>query len=89
MPCDTITTAEIKLSESTNPELLKLAMADLGVRSWAYSKGLLQINRQAVSDELIAKVKVAYSRQVVFSQAKKFGWQMKEVGQNKYQVVRR
>jgi hypothetical protein len=36
----------------------------------------------------VAEIKRAYSHQVVQSQAKKFGWQMKQVG-DKYQVVRR
>lgn len=40
-------------------------------------------------DEILAGFKVAYSKQIVFSQAKKFGWQMKEIAQNKWEVVRR
>jgi hypothetical protein len=37
----------------------------------------------------VNEVKRAYSAQVVQASAKKFGWQIKEVAQYQYEVIRR
>lgn len=89
MPCWTVTTAEIALGK-VDQDLLSKAMADLKIRRWNFNAvtNTLFIEGQRSSDELTAKVKVAYSRQVVLSQATKFRWHMKEVAPNKWEVTR-
>lgn len=88
MPCDTIQTMSVNLGK-VDRELLAQALTQLGITRWELKGETLTVQGRRVSDELAKQIKVAYSRQVVLSQAKRFGWTMKEVAANKWEVVRR
>jgi hypothetical protein len=88
MPCDTVQTARVELG-NVDKVLLGAAMAQLNLRNYSYQNGVLVIKGQRASAELTSQVKRAYSSQVVQSQAKKFGWQMKQTGDMQWQVTRR
>ena len=77
MPCDTVAIASIKLG-AVDPALLKLAMDGLEYGDWRLNGDKLVIRGKRASDALTASVKRAYSKQVVLSQAKRFGWAVKE-----------
>jgi hypothetical protein len=70
---------------------LAQALQTLGIKNYQFQSqtGILTISGRNATADLVAKVKVAYSQQVVFSQAKTYGWQMKPVGENKWVVQRR
>jgi len=44
---------------------------------------------EAKAEELANKIRRAYSAEVVKSQAKKFGWQLKQTADNKFKAIRR
>ena len=83
MPCNTIQTSTVDIGK-LDPVLANAALAKLGVDG-TYSNGKL-ITRGSVD---VAEFKQAYSAQVVTSQAKKFGWNLKEVAPNKFEVMKR
>ena len=85
MPCYTIQTAEINL-ENMNPDILDDAMLSLGVTDYTYLKGKLTMRTR--TDIPLAKVKVAYSRAVVLSQCRKYGWKVTEKQPNVFEVVK-
>lgn len=88
MPCNTIQTATIKL-EAAQPELLKAALAALGITQFTYQNGVLTIPGRTTNASLIQQVKQQYGKAVVMSQAKKFGWQVKETAPFQYQITKR
>ena len=77
MPCDTVATVQVKLDvKVTNKGLLDKAMASLGINSYTFNaNGQVQFmdNGDGVS---VADIKQAYSREVVKSQAARFGWRV-------------
>lgn len=102
MPCDTVTTTTVAM-QKMDMTLLAAGLRAAGhvVRevnnglSFAhggytqrYENGKL-IATGVDAQELSAKMAVAYSTEIVKAQAKKFGWQMKEVAPQKWQVIRR
>lgn len=90
MPCNTIQTATVELGK-VDEKLLVAAMNELGFgeRSYVHQNGQLTVNGRALPSDLQAVIKKQYSKQVVLSQAKKFGWQVKAVGEFEFQVTRR
>lgn len=99
MPCWTITEVKLKL-DNPNIDLLKKAIkAVIGIDSileiksslsWQggnYKKetGILTTRNEAQGRE----IKRAYSAELVKAQAKRFGWQIKEVEKYKYQITKR
>jgi hypothetical protein len=83
MPCDTISTARVVLGPETNRGLLDNALRELGFPDYnvvTLKDGTLRVDVTGAytGPEFTAKVKRAYSKQVVLSQAKRFGWQVKE-----------
>jgi len=88
MPCWTVQTATVDIGK-VDEKLLGAAMAALGLHQYAYADGKVTVRGRYVDEEQLGKIKVEYSRQVVFSQAKRFNWQMKEVAANKWEVIRR
>ncbi len=78
MPCDTVATAAIELGKVDRDHLSK-AMTALGFDQWGLTRdGKLTIRGANASDSLTASVKQAYSKQVILSQAKRFGWKVSE-----------
>jgi nitrate reductase beta subunit len=99
MPCYSITQVQLLL-EKANVDLLKKALEGLGYLGlhkdgekrlyWnggMYNKdsGKLTVRE----DNRVSEIKKAYSAEVVKAQAKRFGWQLKETGQYKYQIIKR
>lgn len=78
MPCYTNQTATVELGKNTDAELLRLALASLGVSASNYvfdSKTGKLTTFRAISGDLAA-VKRAYSEQVVEKTAKQNGWKL-------------
>ena len=88
MPCWTVQTASIDIGK-VDADLLRAAMTALGFPRYQYADGKVTVQGRYVPEEQLGKIKVEYARQVVFSQAKRFNWQMKEVAANKWEVIRR
>lgn len=54
-----------------------------------YSDGKLVMRRVSDEQEAAALIKRAYGAEIVKSQAKKYGWLIKQTGQFEYQVTKR
>jgi len=104
MPCWTIQESKVQFSANTDRNLLTAALNAAGLKATLQGDAIKFSNgsyncktheftftglnqKQAV--EKVAELKRAYSAQVVVSQAKRFGWQVKEVAQYQYEIVRR
>lgn len=91
MPCDTVQTATVDLGK-VDRQLLERALFDLGIPATQYqyqaSTGRLTLNGRAAAATDIAAIKQSYSKQVVLTQAQKFGWKVKQVGAFKWEVQR-
>lgn len=96
MPCYSITTVTSEL-KNVNRETLKTALASLGyndVRETSsglyWSRGQWENGKlTARNDATIAEVKKAYGRETVKAQAKRFGWQVKQVSDNQFEITKR
>lgn len=88
MPCNTIQTATVELGK-VNTDLLRIALEGIGISNYQFQNGVLTIQGRTLPRDLEMKVKQSYSRQVVMTQAKKFGWQLKEVKPFQYQITKR
>jgi hypothetical protein len=87
MPCDTIRTVQVDIGK-LDPTLAAAAIAALGWSgSVSYSNGKLSV-RGNIPDAQ-EQVKQAYSAEVVKSQAKKYGWQLKQTAPFKFEVVKK
>jgi len=86
IPCDTIQRTSVDLGK-VDKDLLKLAMVELGFGLYTYSAvtGTLTVPGRDLD---LNQVKREYSRQVVISQAKRFGWQFTEKAPGQFQVVK-
>ena len=105
MPCDTVQTSTVEWKASTDSKLLFQALEALRLSPRAKTYGSLnfiefrggtydptagQLDLQARDPEALTKqIKQAYSAEVVKSQAKRFGWLLKETAPFKYQIVKR
>lgn len=98
MPCDTITTVGVKLAVADLTLLVAaLRVLNLNPRrvgemiyfgaSESFYKPAQRLSVR--SESTVAKIKQAYSAEVVKSQAKRFGWTLKETSPFNYQVVKR
>ena len=98
MPCDSIITINLEL-KNANLALLTKAINKIGQNAYiqlrdnglvwpggSYDKttGILSVKNEA-DGKLIKR---AYSGEIVKAQAKRFGWQCKEVGQFKYEIIK-
>jgi hypothetical protein len=84
MPCDTIQTTTVNLGK-VNGDLLAKAMQSIGCPYFTYDGERVRVAGKDVTQN---EIKVAYSRQVVMSQAQRFGWQFKQTGPNKFEVIK-
>jgi hypothetical protein len=100
MPCDTITTVSVALGK-VDMVLLEKALNVLYPNS-VYRSGPEMIrfgineyyDKQAQSlavrtQDQVAQIKRAYSAEVVKSQARKYGWTLKETAPFQYQITKR
>jgi hypothetical protein len=103
MPCNTITTVSLELKNANTALLRKAVEAVIGERggylishnekflrwsmggSYDRQTGKLTVQSEAQGN----KIKQYYSGEVVKAQAKKFGWQVKTVGANKFEIIKR
>jgi hypothetical protein len=88
MPCDTVQTAQVDIGK-LDPALADAAIKTLGLSGVSYSNGVLNIQGNQDQAKITQRVRQAYGAEVVKSQASKFGWQLKQTGEFKYQVVKR
>jgi hypothetical protein len=98
MPCDTIVTVKLEL-KNANLTLLQKVVEEITGRkayvsgnivSWgtgSYNKLTSQLTVRSQSDG--QQIKRAYSGELVKAQAKRFGWQIKEISQYQYQILKR
>lgn len=99
MPCDTITSVTLEL-KNANLDLLKKALEGLGYMVNMTSQGLRfctkygpTFNYYSQSGEFNAEnlesakaIKRAYTSQIVQNQANRFGWKVKSLSANKFQI---
>lgn len=100
MPCYTITTVTLELKQA-DTAALKKALESLGLDPYVSSYNEQQINfrngsydrstgKLTVRNEETGKaIKRAYSAELVQMQAKRFGWQVKKISENKYEIIKR
>lgn len=103
MPCDTVQTSSIEFKGENTP-LLVQALGSLGSYKATYRGGRLvsaaldgiriffedgRIIVPRGSEGLIDRIKQAYSRQIVIAAAKRFGFQLKRTGENRFLALRR
>jgi hypothetical protein len=100
MPCNTMQMTTVDIGK-VDHKIFMLAMANLGLNprlqgdSIYFQNGIYSIADKRLElrgsdiEMRTAEMKRAYSGEVVKSTAKKFGWQVKELGANKFQVVKR
>lgn len=104
MPCDSLRLNSVDLSAlgRIDPNLLVLAFQALGLggrlsadksridlNNGSYTFATGKLDTYARWNHSLDEVKQAYSAEVVKATAKRFGWQLKEVSQFKYQVIKR
>jgi hypothetical protein len=99
MPCDTITTVNLEL-KNANLDLLKKAIKSVtGEEAEIYNLGLVWRGGRtynklsgiltARTDEEAKLIKQSYSAEIVKMQAQRFGWQVKQTANFKYQIMKR
>ena len=101
MPCNTIRVTQIEFGKATDPGLLMAALTELGLSPQQRDKtiyfrlgqfdtqtGQLSVRRNDAT-EFASELKQCYSAQIVKTQAKKFGWQLKETAKYQYEIQRR
>jgi hypothetical protein len=99
MPCDTISTYQVKLQDSTDLDLLTKALEALNLNprrqghiirfgaGESFNKATGEVRVRNV--ESVAEIKKAYSAELIKSQAKRFGWTLKQTGPYAYTVHKR
>jgi len=101
MPCNTIQTATIVFGKASLPYLKEaLERMDRYPRvssstrltfdggTYDAETGELKL-RESEPETFAAELKREYSTSIVLSQAKRYGWQMKEIAPKMWEVVRR
>ena len=100
MPCDQIRTVTVDvgkmdvailtdgLRSAGQRVLLSGGIVYFDVGMYDPKAGTIQA-RVGTEEEVAAMVKRSYSRGVVLTTAKKYGWQMKETEPNRWEVVKR
>ena len=95
MSCNSTVNAEVDLGK-VNKDLFDKTMNSielfkLGIEGYvgADGKARLRYPNTLNEQEATRLVKQQYSRQVVFSQAKRYGWTVRETKTNQFEVTRR
>lgn len=102
MPCDTITTVSVELGK-VNPDLLFNSLKALGLNpiKWSdngtiyFGPSSQEYHNPETGETKLAKgrnaaeIKRAYSAEIIKSQAKRYGWSLKETAPFQYTVVKR
>ena len=100
MPCYTVQTTTVDIGKVDHMILLA-ALKTLGLNprqqgdSIYFTNGVYSISEKSLDlrgsdiEQRITALKQAYTGEVIKATAKKFNWQAKLIGENKYQVVKR
>lgn len=105
MPCYTITTTNVELGKVNHTLFLKTLIAlglnpQVSIRNgvttirlstgetFNAATGMLTTNNPK-PNERVAEIKRAYSHTIVQTQAKRMGWQVKQLDESRYEVIRR
>jgi hypothetical protein len=83
MPCDTIRENKVQLTNA-NPEILREALASLGVTNYTFAAGVVTTRQRLTANE----INRAYSKTVLQTQAKRFGWSVKEEANRKFTLAK-
>jgi hypothetical protein len=101
MPCDSIITQSVNLEKCGDAKMLWAAASSIAEQSHEGSRWLridgqtYYLNDgkltgpQGYVGKVADKIKQAYSRAAIYAAAKKNNWQVKDLGNNKLQVIRR
>ena len=73
--------ADLKLAPRQAGELIHFGNRE----SYNTRTGQMQLS----TSRSVSEIKQAYSREVVKSQARRFGWNVRQTGANKFQIVKR
>lgn len=98
MPCDSIRETQIDLGK-INPEILTAALNRLGLNA-RIQNGIIRFtggtfyegrltSTSLNAEEQAKEIRRAYSGEVIRTQARKYGWQVKETGKNQLEVIKR
>jgi len=100
MPCDTITTVSLNMS-NIDIDTMKAALEALGYKvqvsgnvlygtfgSIDTRRGTIEMNRYEKGLD-VSTVKKAYTREVVKQKARRLGWQYKETADWQYELIKR
>jgi hypothetical protein len=101
MPCDSIITQSVNLEKCGDAKMLWAAASSLASQSieaarwlridgqdYTLINGVLKGNQSYVG-RIADRIKQAYSKAAIYAAAKKQNWQVKDLGNNKLQVIRR
>lgn len=98
MPCDTVSTVSVDFGKIADPKLLEQSIKDLGYHTQINGDVLYvgynsRINLKTGQAELesglnVNTIKQNYSKTVLKTQAKRFGWQVKEAQNGTFEVVK-
>ncbi len=87
MPCDRIITQSVDLSKCGDLALLATAAASIDMMGCTLNGRVITGNQRYVG--MVAdRLKQAYSKQVILKTARVQGWKVKDIGNNKLQVVK-
>lgn len=96
MPCDQLKLIQLNLDQNTSPEMLMKALESMGLNPVArgnmiyfgngesYNTTTGQLNVQP--GRTVEEIKEAIGGEIVKSQAKKWGYKVKKVGNNQYEL---
>lgn len=96
MPCYTITTVQVEWAH-VKTDILKRALETMGHRvtetanglSWNYGRSSFVNGRLTVSSESeVTSIKRAYGTETVKTQAKRFGWRIRELKDGQFEVTK-
>lgn len=98
MPCNTVSTVQVQLDKA-NVDLMQAALTALKLRPYRQGTALMFGNGEWIDTATgksalaptrnPAEIKRAYSAEVVKSQARKYGWSLKETAPFQYEVTKR
>lgn len=101
MPCDTVSTVSVDLGKIADPKLLEQTLKDMGYSNAVYHEtrneiyfgigGRINVKTGASDLPLrtnVNEIKRNYSKTVLKTQAKRFGWQVKEQQDGTFEVVK-
>lgn len=100
MPCDQVRMMDVQFGEQTDHGLFAEALKEMGFNvsvsgnqvtfTRGYQTGYMRDGRLSIPQEMqgqVSTMKREYSKQVVKSAAKRFGWALQQDKQNEYKFI--